>query len=533
MILSRRIFLGTVAASVAAAPGGARPAPLPSPAPGRRARIGSGSSAGDFVFSAADQSRAVASDPLGGVFVAPDHDRSGASGAWVRQTIDPIRPEWFGAEGDGQTNDTRALAALADYVSYSGGGTVAFRRTTYVVGLQVEGHAARTGYAFEPHALLEFRGCSKPLIIRGNGAKLKCVAGLRFGTFSAGSGRATRNAMPYIRPGELATPYRTMIQVEGSRAHVEITDLELDGSSAELMVGGPYGDAGIQIPAHGLSLLDNRGSELVRDVFSHHHACDGIIINGLSMRRTRSSFERVRSTHNGRQGCSIVGGVGYAFTDCKFNHTGRAGIVSSPGAGVDIEAEGGKTNKDLSFVRCEFSDNSGPGMVADSGPSEGATFDRCVFIGTTSWAVWPKKPGFRFADCSFVGPIVHAFGDATDPARAAQFHRCTFRDDPALTPTGTVYGGDGDGRPIGNLPSNPNLLFRQCAFRLTHQATLPWTTNVVIFEDCVLEQRSPVQAYPRGTFIGRNSITGNVGLYSARNMGTLIVNGVAQARFRG
>uniref|UniRef100_UPI00286A96AF hypothetical protein n=1 Tax=Sphingomonas sp. TaxID=28214 RepID=UPI00286A96AF len=166
----------------------------------------------------------------------------------------------------------------------------------------------------------------------------------------------------------------------------------------------------------------------------------------------------------------------------------------------------------------------GVGMVADNGDSEGARFDACTFVGTTSWAAWPRMPRARFQGCTFVGPIVHAFGDP-DPQRAAQFADCTFRDDPALSPTGQIYGGENNDRPIADLPDNRNVLFNRCHFLLTHRAVLPWTTNVVIFADCILSQRAPAQSYPRGTFVGRNVLTGNIALNSAHIRGEVTLNG--------
>ena len=45
-------------------------------------------------------------------------------------------PEMFGARGDGRTNDSAAMARVSEAVSANGGGTVVFRRATYLVGAQ-------------------------------------------------------------------------------------------------------------------------------------------------------------------------------------------------------------------------------------------------------------------------------------------------------------------------------------------------------------------------------------------------------------
>ena len=304
--------------------------------------------------------------------------------------------------------------------------------------------------------------------------------------------------MPYIMPGELASPYRSMIRVENCRGAIEIADLELDGAIGELIIGGQYGDTGWQIPATGLALINNGGPERISSLFSHHHAQDGILIDGLDSDRDAAAGSLIRDTHcdqNGRQGVSVVGGRSYAFERCGFRGTGKAGVTSAPAAGVDIEAEQGKKVRRIAFLDCEFANNTGAGLVADSGDSEELSFSNCHFIGTTNWAAWPNKPHCVFRHCTFVGPIVHAFGDA-DPERATRFVECIFRDDPGLSPTGEVYGGENTDRPIGDLPGNRNVMFRACRFLLTHSAVLPWSVDVT-YQDCELRQISRVASYPR------------------------------------
>lgn len=442
-------------------------------------------------------------------------------------------PEQFGAKGDGITNDTDAFARMATAVSARGGGEIVLKRATYMVGRQLRGQADRTGYSFDPAKILEFVGLSGPLTIRGNGATLRTAPGLRYGTFDPVSGSKTTHQMPYLGGGDLATPYRAMILVKHCSGPVKISDLELDGNLPALQIGGQFGDTGWQLPAVGIFLQENAGAERISRVYSHHHAQDGIKIDGLDRTRepmVATIFEEIRCEYNGRQGVSLVGGRGYLFKRCKFNHTGKANIASNPGAGVDIEAQAGKKIRNVSFVSCEFANNFGAGLVADSGDSEGASFNGCTFVGTTNWSVWPNKPRFRFSDCTFVGALVRAYGDK-DPERASQFRRCKFRDDPALSPTGKVYGGKNPARPIADLPGNENVLFHQSHFLLTHNSVLPWSVNV-IYSDCILSQRAARKSYPRGTYVGRNSITGPSVLYSSNIVGELTLNGIPVRRGR-
>lgn len=447
---------------------------------------------------------------------------AGAAPAWAATRV--LTPEQFGAKGDGVTNDTDAFALLAQAVTLRGGGEIALRRTTYLVGRQFQAFRSGAVNAFQPAKIMEFVGLRGALVIRGNGARLKCAPGLRYGTFNPVTGAKTNNPMPYIKSGEVASPYAWMILAQDCAGPVEITDIELDGNLPSLRIGGQYGDTGWQLRAVGLGLVNNRGTERVARVYSHHHAQDGMQIDGLDASRgsaVASRFEDVRCEHNGRQGLSLVGGRGYSFVRSKFNHTGKSVIASAPGSGVDIEAEAGKKVRDISFSECEFSNNTGASFVSDSGDSEGITFTGCTLIGTTNWAAWLNKPRIRFFRSLFVGPIVHAFGHA-EPERATQFHDCTFRDDPALSPTRQVYGGENPDRPIADLPGNLNVLFNRCKFLLTHQAVLPWSVNVT-YANCTMSQRSPKHAYPRGFYVGRNTIYAPVNITGSLNSGTLLI----------
>lgn len=434
----------------------------------------------------------------------------------VAQETSVLLPESLGAKGDGVTNDARAFAALSAELNRRGGGTVALTRgRTYVVGAQYRGG----DYGWSPRPVLELKHLPGTIRILGNGARLRCTPGLRYGAFDERTGAPLKGPAPSRRVAEAAVPYTAMIHISRCSGPIDVRDVELDGNLDALHIGGQFGDTGWQIPASGLLLEENSGPETVVNVLSHHHAQDGAMIIGAAGRVGRANLSRLVCRYNARQGLSLTAGRAYDFTDCEFSHTGRGAIYSAPGAGVDIEAER-RPIRDVTFTHCKFIDNRGVGMVADSGDSEQVRFIDCLFVGTTTWSAWPYKPRFSFHGCTFVGSVVHAFSDA-NPSRATKFVNCQFTDDPALSPSGKVYLGNG---PIVNLATSDNVLFDGCTFRLVSAGLLPWSWRAT-YRNCTMRQRSQRKATPKGRYLGRSTITGNVDLYGAMVDGDLFING--------
>lgn len=465
-------------------------------------------------------SRAFAVDD-GVLAIAP---AGGGRGRWIRDISGGLDVRWFGAAANASAAvNTAAFSAAGAAISRASGGTVLIPSGTYRVGIQrrARGNEGR----FVPDDVLRIEGCRTPVAILGRGATLKATNGLRFGAFNPRTAAAHPSRMPFVDP-EYRADAPTLIHVEGCSGPVRIEGVTLNGNASNYMLGGGYGDLGRQVGGDGILSVANTGGVTISDVISREHGRDGIMIVHHGLRpdspRYPVTLTDVICDRNGRQGLSWVGGTGLTATRCKFTRTGRGKAFSAPGAGVDIEAED-SVCRNGRFVQCEFVDNLGAAMVADSGDSADVRFDRCTFIGTTSWSAWPRKPRFVFRDCLFVGSIVAVFG-SPNPADATQFHDCRFYGDPALSPTRQVYGAY-----LADLGGGAtNVLMRNCDFRaIAPGIALPWTLPDIRFDNCRFSQKGTGQSYPRGIFTGINRMdsAGPVGLDGSEIRGRLILNG--------
>jgi hypothetical protein len=149
-------------------------------------------------------------------------------------------------------------------------------------------------------------------------------------------------------------------------------------------------------------------------------------------------LENSRFDYNGRQGLSITGVNGLRAIKCSFSHTGRVLIpalgkplYSNPGAGVDLEPEGGFV-ANVRLENCRFVDNAGQGIVSDrygDGPptTKNNVISNCLVWGVTNWSAWVRQPGFLFENCRIYGAFVTGSYVAASPTR---FVSCTFEDRP-------------------------------------------------------------------------------------------------------
>jgi hypothetical protein len=93
---------------------------------------------GTFVWSSSNLSTQVTADPNQGIYVAPTSDTTGASGAWVRKYDPAPSVRWFGAVGNGTTDDQPAIRQAIVTLGSLGLSKLHVPALTYKLGAQVQ-----------------------------------------------------------------------------------------------------------------------------------------------------------------------------------------------------------------------------------------------------------------------------------------------------------------------------------------------------------------------------------------------------------
>lgn len=349
----------------------------------------------------------------------------------------------FGAVGNGRTNDQLAFQRAADFFNKRALTPAGAGRAVLCIpaGIYLVGDSSASGSLGN---LLAFTGCRNLRISGADSAttEIRYAHGLRYGSFDPATKLPFEAATAYFVDGNYGFGLGNTIVLQKCD-NVEVTDIMLNGSSPYLVVGGHWGDTGIQLPADGVFVQDSRRI-VVRRLAVHHFGRDGIqVLNRLAKslndpNREDIVLENSTFDYNGRQGLSITGVNGLQAVNCSFSHTGRVLIpalgktlFSNPGAGVDIEPEGSFASH-VRLAGCRFVDNAGQGLVSDHyGDAPPITKDivltNCLLWGTTNWSAWIRQPDFLFENCRFYGAFVNGCAQA---AGATRFVGCTFEDRP-------------------------------------------------------------------------------------------------------
>lgn len=399
----------------------------------------------------------------------------------------------FGAKGDGKTNDHDAFNRAADYINkQKGHTTLLFPAGTYLIGKQSElkNDNAYLG-GIDALALTD---CEDVNLKASKGVKIKYVDGLKFGAFNPENGLAHISKGAFYNKKYIAQIGST-IQLKHCRK-ISISGLDINGNSDRLVMGGTWGDTGYQLSHNGIYILDGENIS-IQNCQIHHMGLDGIMVSNPSGKDNRILLKNCTFDYNGRQGLSWIGGQGLTAINCSFSFTGKGKISSSPGAGVDIESENANISMGQ-FTRCTFINNTGCGVLADTGPSRDIRFTGCTFWGVTNWSIWIKKPKYSFMNCMIYGSFVHGYL-TTDKQEATRFVKCQFEDKPYLNqgPYG-AYLAECDGLKM--------MIFDQCTFTATTKKVM-WYNGAgrsenekALFTNCTVNVKN--NNLPTGDFFG-------------------------------
>lgn len=293
-----------------------------------------------------------------------------ASGTTIKD-IDPINPdlgglvltpEMYGCVGDGTTDDYDAWVDMVEAVNDAGGGTIRLSGDkNYYLGQYITASNGITSPAFAD--------CDG-VTIEGNGATISVA-----GDFDRAASTTQALTVLWFR----------------RCSNIIIRNLEIDGN-VDLTTNS---SASAEPSSFGIRLMKCTAVTLV-NVYSHHHAADGIVVdddgNSSGSRQVSRNVTAIscRFTHNARQGMSVISLRGGMFLNCDFSETGQStGTYGnhSPAAGVDIEPQRDTSSAapdaldidvgDIHFVNCTFLNNKGCTFLCGGGKR----FDNIHLLG--------------------------------------------------------------------------------------------------------------------------------------------------------
>ncbi|MES2431511.1 MAG: right-handed parallel beta-helix repeat-containing protein [Bacteroidota bacterium] len=389
----------------------------------------------------------------------------------------------FGAKADGITNDHAAFKAAADFFNKRGGcGKLIIPFGLYKVGIQ----KIDTPKTFLVGSdVLSFTNVSnfsvEGVVNKGKYPVIKYANSLYYGAFYY---TREKFGLPDCTPTKRNFNNKCKAQIGTAIAFnsckdVSVKNIDLDGNIDNVILGGSWGDVGRQIVHVGVYTGGGRNIKLI-NVNAHHFGLDGLENAGAN----NLYFENVVSEYNGRQGFSWVDGDSLIAINCKFNHSGRVAIHSSPGAGIDIEPE---RKHDISYARftnCEIGYNRGCGllMAVANNFAKDMVFNKCTFIGLYNWSAWVPGIDIHFNDCTFYGNVVHTVsGKKVQQIKdMTSFTRCYFTD---------IYKGMVTKKPGGYyMPlNNERVVLDSCLFKTFDRGFL-WHSEVCGLVDSLTSQ---------------------------------------------
>ena len=458
----------------------------------------------------------------GGTFIydsskANINDKGMVINGWVRQATPTYLNAYnFGALGDGTQNDYDNIAfdAISQYVKTTPfkGYAIDIEHGEYCVISQkfVAGQGYKTTSALD----IKFDGMTdKSIIVKSDNAKLKLRDGLRFGFFDPNTGNAVANGDGYAE--NYAANVGWIFSFCNIKKLVIVGNVELDGNSSKVIIGGKYSNGGYDTWAYGLWVV--RVEDIyIENINAHDHLTDGIYICGCSYDGTayrganepasdRSKVDwinpqwhgvinNVTSTRNGRQCLSVTGGQNLTFNDCYFDKAGTDDLphASMPKTTLDIETDLSSI-RNLTFNKCFFGDAVYPVACGNNifgWDIRKVTFNDCKFVNNVSYmTVSVTVPEVTFNQCLLSGSIAYSGFYSQIESERTKFINCTLTDDPKYRSTPLNFA-------MYAINDKFNPIFRNCVFDFYNNSLMSWHVGAAIvsprltFDDCIFNMFS-------------------------------------------
>ncbi|GAW65838.1 hypothetical protein GPEL0_01f0913 [Geoanaerobacter pelophilus] len=293
--------------------------------------------------------------------------------------VPEIYPQWWGAVADGRSDCYHALRNMYNSFNLTGGGKIVFPKGRYwIAEYKKSGDSNINDLIIRNLDGVELVGYGAVIDINGS--------------FRRTADRtAGKRAYRYSNSNAI-TPFRLI-----NCKNVTLRGFEIDGNT-DLMTRD---DGVAESFAHGISIEGGRGI-LISDINVHHCQSDGVYVSGFKVNENLSTacrnlkIENVKSSHNARQGLSLIQARDVVVADSVFSYSGVTGGEyggHAPMAGLDIEPNLSLSSTpradvvtgNIIFDKCRFEHNAGSQVTAAyADRTEKVSFKNCSIDATGS-----------------------------------------------------------------------------------------------------------------------------------------------------